>query len=130
MTDQLISFPTAKLAKEKGFPQGNNNGIYHTEPKNHNTGDRGQYINHERFLIITQSLLQRWLREYKFLHISITYKEVKGKKIEGINSVYFDIEIYRLTGGDDWKTYKFEGYSDNYEKCLEKGLQEALNLIP
>jgi len=51
MTDQLITFETAKLSKEKGF----------------------DLINHlKNGLPPTQSLLQKWLRENHNIHIVIS----------------------------------------------------------
>lgn len=157
MENTLINFETAKLAKELGFDRKSwsehmqtyfSHGVwyaylypfsdefYYSETYK-KTKDIGFALHeaspiplYEPFYICpTQSLLQKWLREYHQRHISITYKEVEGKKIEGINSVYFDIEVYWLQGGDAWKEYKFESFSDNYEECLEKGLQEVLKKL-
>ena len=112
MKEELISFDTAKLAKERGFK----NGIHYN--------GMGEY-----FTNTTQSLLQKWLREKHQLSVCIDFRDTDGRKVEGINQVYYDVMIYRLSGGDAWKKIKMSEISDNYEEALEKGLQEALKLI-
>lgn len=76
--------------------------------------------------IPTLSLIQKWLREQKHYHIGITYKDSNSNKIEGINSVYFDILIFKLSGGDVYKKYKFQEYSDNYDDCLNYAIEYIL----
>jgi len=138
MKEKLITLETAKLAKEGGFNEKCDKAFinYYCE---HYKGGRKYQIQlfHQNiyngpnpiYQAPTQSLLQKWIREVHNYHISITYKEVKGSKIEGINSVYFDIEIYYLSDGGAYKKIKVSQYSDNYEKALEKGLKETLKLI-
>jgi len=70
-----------------------------------------------------------WFREKHHYHIDVTFREVKGKKVEGINSVYFDIEIYHLFGGDAWKTYSFNQISDDFYYTREQAILRAIELI-
>jgi hypothetical protein len=135
MTDQLISFETAKLAKEKGFDIGSfnygyliNKGRLSTFEGSYNF-NIGQYDNCY-ISAPTQSLLQKWLREIHNFFICI--------KCDGKSK--FDFHGYPLneetwTGQRD-KEYGFgpeigaKPYRFNsYEEALEIGLQEALKLI-
>lgn len=111
MRDELITFETAKLAKEKGYDLVGN-GLYKRA---------------------TQSLLQRWLREVHNCHVEIIwYSPENGSYVTKENIKYY-VEInyygkdFNLPLGEeaDYKEYNF----DTYEKALEKGLQEALKLI-
>ena len=136
MKDQLISFETAKLAKEKGFNEvcleqysSETPPLRITEGKllssyHYGFDRRNRYSNsdldngHESFTWLkgysapTQSLLQKWLREKHninlFLGKDFKYKEYKCLDEDGKVATYFH------------KTY---------EKALEKGLYGALTLI-
>lgn len=78
MKDQLISFETAKLIKEKRFIvptyyfYNNNNEVYTYS----SLMDWNRLIeedwNKNRYNAPTQSLLQRWFREVHNIHINIT----------------------------------------------------------
>ena len=138
MEDQLISFETAKLAKEKGF----NEKVFKQYKNDNFLGRISKSIDvvigpYEELLLAeidcyaapTQSLLQKWLRENHNYVVLVAYRETSDKAVRGINSVYFDTEIYHLIGGDAFKIYKFESNSDVYEDALEIGLQKALKLI-
>lgn len=128
MEDQLISFETAKLAKEKGFDEWCANGynIHSTvdkhklqEIKNKNSGV--MYISAP-----TQSLLQRWLREKHKIYIELQVSEAKPEAFW-----CWKIFTHRSIGkGLIWINADSNGiYFNTYEESLEKGLQEALKLI-
>ena len=93
MKEQLITFETAKLAKEKGFE------FHHAW--------------------ITQSLLQKWLREQHNLEVISMHAD---------DFVWWKVKVRRLSkvGAELIKT---EMEFNTYEEALEKGLQEALKLI-
>lgn len=131
MKEQLISFDTAKLAKEKGFNEQcsttyNSLGkVYIHKTKRYNsafkkitatcTHSNQEFIN-EKYSAPTQSLLQKWLREEHNHHVTI------HPKITPRN----DIVYYAYEGKPklDWaNTYT------TYEEALEKDLKEALKLI-
>ena len=105
MTDQLISFETAKLAKEKGFLE-----LTH----------KITWVDNERYCIPTQSLLQKWLREKH--NIDIIIKPYTGD-IKGTKTYATDITIFGSN-----KYIKLSRY-DTYEQALEAALFEALKLI-
>jgi len=102
MQESLITFETAKLAKEKGFNiEQRIITVYNPDTKKETQLD--EYG-------ATQSLLQKWLRE--------------------VHNIYFFIlgTIPYYVGGGDLVEYYYN--FDTYEKAFEKGLQEALKLIP
>ena len=109
MTEELVTLETAKLLKEKGFLQ------------------RKYFINvstlhncYKYLSVPPQSVVQRWLRETKNLHIEISY----------MYENYWTYDILTIPRHD------LIGLSDRpivryniYEEALEAGLQEALKLI-
>lgn len=113
MKEQLITFETAKLAKEKGFKirhginecvnswftaNGEENGIGHTIARP------------------TQSLLQKGLRERHNTEIWFQDWEEKGYGFDITNKTRV--------------LFTSEGSFKTYELALEKALFEALKLIP
>ena len=122
MTEQLISFKTAKLAKEKGLPQDN---FYFEDYEARvpfygldnelNKGDEDRF---GQCKSISQSLLQKWLREKYDIDVIInTYRNQNQKYYK-----YFISEKSK-------NVIKSEEYYNTYEDALEIGLQEALKLI-
>jgi len=115
MKEQLITFETAKLAKEKGFPKLEINGYpqiasgYTKEGIETIVLDKSYYYQSP-----TQSLLQKWLREVHKI----------------------DVWCERFSTEESWiwqcpkanRTRILDSYY-TYEEALEKGLQEALKLI-
>lgn len=115
MKEELITFETAKLAKEKGFDWYDDDTVC--------AGYDGKNDEKNVILSPTQSLLQKWLRETHKLHCSSDcnasgwfwqYETIEGTFIK-------DWEY----GGPD----EDSGMWETYEEALEKGLQEALKLI-
>lgn len=133
MTDQLISFETAKLAKEKGFEFDSDKAGTYTISDFSNSTSTSICISdilekeseNKLWLNInskpTQSLLQKWLREEH--NIDIIIKPWTGD-IKGTKTYAADITIFGSN-----KYIKCSRYN-TYEEALEIGLQSALNLIP
>jgi len=121
MKDELITFVTAKLAKEKGFDVPAftvyaNNGTFSTDETAYNFNSRTGYS------APTQSLLQRWLREKH----NIEFISMCGGGEAGIE------KWYKFTIPSCYTPNKKNGASltsTTYEQALEKGLVEALKLI-
>ena len=118
MKEQLISFETAKLAKEKGFT----NQVTKYRNVWRNYVDSGGNKLDEGFYKVeltteeetpTQSLLQKWLREVHNIHIQNHF----------LNNKYAVKIKYDVNKSQN--VYN----KDTYEEALEKGLQEALSLI-
>ena len=125
MEDTLITFETAKLAKEKGFPQEPNKlKIPYYNYKGEFKGDVKDWLRKylrkedtsdvESVSAPTQSLLAKWLREEHNIHL-IAYKNIN---IDGYDWCYITTD--GITNINSYKTY---------EEALEIGLQEALKLI-
>lgn len=142
MEEQLISFETAKLSKEKGFNV-THQGVYNKQGQylsycilNNSTLPERDGLRNDLLECTapTQSLLQRWLREVYHIHINPSFnlgvKEFGGwalnctlmdhsahalmcKVSKRFEDIYFNEEIEIFT----------------YENALEIGLQEALKLI-
>ena len=126
MKEQLITFETAKLAKEKGFENKTPHKLrrdYYNHLGEIN-GDVTLYIkayvnkkstrNLETIDAPTQSLLQKWLREEHQLYVLINY----------VNKEQFNWEINMFQHGE----YGI-GFRGSYEEALERGLVAALKLI-
>ena len=107
MEDTLITFETAKLAKEKGFKiKGNQAGFTMNKP--------------ECLDFPTQSLLAKWLREEYNIYVTSQIGN-----LDFINTYHYDIRYI-----DKNKFIcKVKGNFKTYEEALEAGLQEALKLI-
>lgn len=114
MNEQLISSETVKLAKKKGFDIKsyikigllNQPSNWHKEQLN--TSELW-YFN------ITQSLLQKWLREEHKIDVSVIYFD-KGY-------------LYSVEKRPHKSNHYKVDYFDTFEEAKEKGLQEALKLI-
>ena len=140
MEEQLITFETAKLAKEKGFS------INTTEYWEYQASgpERYKFITEDspgatwvnddlknRICISTQSLLQKWLREKHNIHIRIN-------DVDGSEGVVFHCMV--LNYNSNPMEYKIIPYKEDlnivglvlpkifktYEEALEVGLEEGL----
>ena len=141
MNEQLIEFPTAKLAKKKGF-----------DIKTALKYWQGQIIDGTETPALynlkgdcqapTQSLLQKWLREeygihiYPSLWISMDrlychsyniFREMSFDTNDDLTIPYSDFKDGRWRVNTDLKV-KSNSFP-SYEEALEKGLHEALTLI-
>jgi len=105
MKEQLISFETAELAKEKGL-----------DIKVCKCGGFPECICDN--LNPTQSLLQKWLREVHDVNLLVDTAGIKGKYVAFINSYGW---IYGYI--NEQKIF------DSYEDALEAALVVGLNLI-
>jgi len=134
MQEELVSFETAKLAKEKGFDLEFCNVGWHGDfgdLKGDNYPFLGTYSfyksiycnNKDEHQIQrpTQSLLQKWLREVHKISVESTSCWWDDGKKE------FEYNVYKkdLGGDSPCSLSVFK----TYEEALEVGLQEALKLI-
>jgi hypothetical protein len=112
MKEQIISFKTALLAKEKGFKAFDADFDYIKMYNNISKVDK---------YLPTQSLLQKWLRDKFHLDIRIASNS---------RTCHFPVIQLLEDGGTLGKGQKGQIIMyQTYEKALEKGLQEALKLI-
>lgn len=131
MKEELVTFETAKLAKEKGFEE-ETYYCYNSDKEleqaidftGNFTFDSKDIINakdndFEAYLAPTQSLLQKWLRQIHGIETIV-------KSWEHEEKIIFLYSVQKLTKPS---TYRFDKGADTYEQALEAGLQEALKLI-
>ena len=117
MEEQLISFETAKLAKEKGFDLEVRDSYW--ERGNDVIEERNNHANvnmlDSHYSAPTQSLLQKWLREEHKIHL-----------------------VSAMTFGDQYSFMVYKGNNPqpshitddgSYEETLEEGLKQSLKLI-
>lgn len=136
MNEQIVSFETAQLAKEKGFDLE----CEKFYKENNVFGDSFEFYKNSTLMGIgnhhpdnkhwltyctapTQSFLQKWLRDVQNIFVCpVLYEDyiqwcviiyVKQNEQSQLNTKHTYIK-------DVWKTY---------EQALEEGLQEALKLI-
>lgn len=134
--EQYISFDTANMAKEKGFNEKTD--IYYMNIGDviflHHIWYKKCFVkspsNNEKFTELsnnninyisapTQSLLARWLREKRYIFLSIDIKPNHGF-VYGIKC--FDRDFL---GHTNFSQFSYA----TYEEAMEAGLQEALKLI-
>lgn len=124
MKDQLISFETAKLAKEKRFDVPCR--LCYTDDDQlralpFNAGNR-DHINskHEYYSVTTQSLLQKWLMDIHEIYPYVVKR--KGLGFDGLVRKINDDGDYELR-------FAFGSTSGTYEDIFEIVLLSALNLV-
>lgn len=135
MEEQLITFETAKLAKEKGlchyFEKINGteyvpafyseDGVIFKEAE----FQQEDCTIEDRYFRPTQSLLQKWIREKHNIHINVQFYDKELTKYEVVVYKSFNELVGHTTNKitNDCKSFT------TYEEALESGLQEALKLI-
>lgn len=121
--DELVTYEVAKLAKEKGFDVDceafyyDDGFLQYARFENWN----GRYLN--KFSAPTQSLLQRWLREEKGIHISVEYEWV-----EGVDDWTFWSYIKKINNAKVVNDAIKSGFN-TYELALEDALKYALEKL-
>ncbi len=136
MKEQLITFETAKLAKEKGFDD-RNSSQYIQYDYGENGWKENSYQEYDdldfnigigdkiRISRPTQSLLQKWLRE---VHNIIVIPTIFDVGFLERNKFCYQAVIYNKTDSDEDKFVTSDEYK-TFEQALEKGLYTALKLI-
>ena len=126
MKEQLITFETAKLAKEKELCRYFNKGtdyvkaFYSEDGINYKETEFQQEdcIIEDRYFRPTQSLLQKWLREVHNIKLWVEFNYTRE---------WFS---YYLDKYDNKKIIlRKDVRNQSFEEALEQGLQEALKLI-
>lgn len=113
MNEQIISFETAKLAKEKGFDLKSQWLELNLLDINGNTVNE---FSASQICLPTQALLQKWLREVHNIHVVV------------IPHKFSDHYEYRYTLAFVVEGLVSDMYN-SYEEALDQGLLEALKLI-
>lgn len=107
LKEELISFETAKLAKEKGW--------------------NGDFVESHKILT-TQSLLQKWLRDKHKIHVEVVPDNWSETEIIWYANI---LDLNEFLDAKKPFFYKNKDIISNniYEEALEQGLLEALKLI-
>jgi hypothetical protein len=123
--EEICTSEVAKLAKDKGFPlqkviKQDRRAFFYELPQSH-----PDWANCDAWYLPTQSLLQRWLREEKNIHIEI---------IATASGYYWCVNktnVTSITDSDVLNRGTNEGGCfDTYELALEDALKYALeNLV-
>ena len=147
MKEELISFETSKLAKDKGFDVPVRYGVYGVKMKltenygssrnprqidiNWNSKNK-QQVRSQATSVPTQSLLQKWLREVHRINV----ESYRLPNIDLYRCLFIPMDLPKP---DTYKTvneayisrkeYLSKERHETYEQALEAGLLEALKLI-
>ncbi len=120
MQDELVTYETAKLAKQKGFNELVKQAFTEKGKERYtlhrNSWGSNKVLGYSR---PTQSLLQRWLREIHNIHVYVHNSIVSNFPKQCTYSI--------LGNGIN---ISYDKVNNDYEKILELGLQSALNLLP
>jgi hypothetical protein len=130
-----VTFEQAKWLKEKGFDVPCKQRFWvGFEGEEHFQDDciSNNWNDYDDSSTVYYSASEQWqVVEWLFLKhrldIIVKYPESNTNKIEGINSVYYDLEIYKLQGGDAYKVYKFIGISDKKQVAYSAAFDYILN---
>lgn len=112
MKEEIVSLETAELLREKRYPQ--------SEHKI----DVSILHNCYKYLSVPpQSIVQKWLREYFNIHISI-YRDACG----------YGYDICKADSGtnicsDEGRGYNDAGNWNKYEEALEEAIKDSLKRI-
>ena len=113
-----IKLETATLAKEKGFnPRELKDSVY-----NQNN------LYHLGVTFVTQSILQKWLRDVHKINVMVSHKPNIKKWV----FIAYDLNHNSLEYVNYYNKYYKEHFGrqyDSYEDALEEGLCESLNLL-
>ena len=133
MKEELISFKTAKLAKEKGFYILTTYSYWidleelkltDITPHYDFPEEAQKYKKFERYMAPTQSLLQKWLREEKRIYIGVGFGRSAGSMKYKFYATYSDINL-----SEEDRELITTVWFKSYEEALEQGLLAALKLI-
>lgn len=143
MQEELISFETAILAKEKGFDVIVNHFYHKINKKKKKLGSSMFPTNWNRvsgsnraYSSPTQALLQKWLREIHQIDVKVWAEHYLDGTNWCVQSVHWNLipeEVHSCADLNfiDAGSFSFgdDGEYPTYELALEKGLLEGLKLI-
>lgn len=137
MEDTIVTFETAKLAKEKGFKiptrvmyKGNKKSYGHNNEwgiDEKRLDGKFPYTNQQWYSIPTQSFLQKWLREEHGIHIELLIDGWSDDDCVTDDFLCYRCFIWQV--GKPRPKHNEDLGAGEYEKMFEIGLQEALKLI-
>lgn len=131
MNEDIVSFETAKVAKEKGFNWScvkhyDKNGSIFMDDMSNDEND------HDEYAAPTQALLQKWLREEHRINVESNYLP----NIDQYKCLFIPMDLPKpktfdsiSEGLNSRKKYLGKNKYYIYEDALEDGLYQALILI-
>ena len=123
MEEQLITFETAKLAKEKGFDEHVDKSICNENDGHFYHGGKNSYFErkylHKQYSSPTQSLLQKWLREIHGIYVDI----MPTTKGDDVIHVLHMCNVFSKEKTIECDLEVFEKYEDALEEGLLIGLK-------
>jgi hypothetical protein len=136
MTEEIVKYETAKLAREKGFKIMVNDAYFTANDNGEITLGLSNFDEpiYGEIKAPTQSLLQRWLRETHNIDVDVVRD----------SEVHYQDEIRWIVKVSNWNDIRVKNFSiaqlkfpdtshhtdfKSYEEALEKGLTEGLNFI-
>lgn len=142
MNKKYITLGQAKLLKSKGFNSDNEyniNCVYNCdfeeefEPKEILPSGKGSFINALGEFVFEcpeQHQVLDWMFNKHKIYIIVKYPQSSTNKVKGINSVYYDLEIYELIRPNTaMKIYIAENISDKKEKAYSAGIDYCLEYL-
>ena len=129
MEDTLITFETAKLAKEKGFRESVLDAFEKDGARSKERTLEGGYYDYnyngsESYSAPTQSVLQKWLREKYSIDIGIV------KEVNKYLMIVYNIIMSDSCNASPYRDLiNLEVNCDTYEEALEFALEKGLTLI-
>jgi len=141
MKEKLITFETAKLAKEKGFdiptawhyhPRYGLHTAFWDEDSNDNSNHNSNEWADGYYSAPTQSLLQKWLREKRNIFLTIRCDcdgkfDYHGYDVKFGETCFVKPE-YQVDENECFEIGSFPYRFNTYEAALEAGLLETLKL--
>src|SRR3972149_10715226 len=128
MKEQLVTFPTAKIAKEKGFDWPCNSyinkrdGYYLVDEKTYR-GYSNYNSNINNTSLPTKSLLQKWFRDVYNIYVEVYIaRDIRNEYhicIKGENELFKNSQMLE-------DKYLNTDVFNSYEEALEVGLYEAV----
>lgn len=136
ITEDYISFETAKLLKEKGFDEpcyriykviANKPRVYHNPNEATNSDLNEIYANIEFGTLPTLQMVMKWLREIYKLEVGSTYDYDKDSWWGNINPMFEETD----ENSDNYqKALRFDYQGKSYEQAAEAAIKYCLeNLI-
>jgi hypothetical protein len=127
MKEQLISFETAVLAKERGFNEPSKNWYNFSGLLIEGMSNTYNPSNSKKFpsySVVSQSLLQKWLRDVHEIHVQPIFQGWADSHYS------YHCKVHFIKDGI-WEYFLPTKSKDTliYEEALEIGLQQALKLI-
>lgn len=127
MTEELVTFETAKFLKEKGFDIACENVVREDKTRMNTLFRTNKNLPKTCYSLPTQAIVAKWLRERHEINVSVLrMTERYGGAVAEHNLLkyFYHIQIPNRQSIVDVGIYYF-----TYEEAFEAGIKKALSLI-